>query len=128
MPLLVIDDTPLDRAMIAALLKGGEREWLRTSPLDVIGAPYPEVESYRRYRAVILDRYLGACSGIDEARRIREKFPERPLLVLLTGYDEQISDEDRSIFFAVLKKGDLNGLLDTVRDIMRITAPHDSIP
>ena len=58
----------------------------------------------------------GGISGIELARKVRDRFPELPIL-LTTGYSEQVSATEG---FPVLQKPyELKSLADAVSDVLK---------
>lgn len=118
-PTLYVDDSRPDRALVKALLKGGEHEWLRGNQFDVSSQPPEDVAEYGHYRFVILDMHMGVTTGIAEARRIRAAHPCLPYLILISGALPELSAEDQALFVALIDKNHPVKMLDAIRDVMR---------
>lgn len=114
--LLLIDDRLEDREMYKALLAEGEPSFLRDVDLMTVDRP-PDLDFYQLIHGVILDQNMTHTTGVEEARRIRARYPNLPL-ILMTGTLPPIDIED-GLFVAVVEKDDLRAVWDAAREMMR---------
>ncbi len=114
---LIVDDHPLIREGIAALLAGKK-------DLELVAEASNGAEGVQQYRqhipdVTLMDLQMPGLNGIDAIRVIREKAPEAAIIVLTTySRDVQVRQALKAGARAYLLKNLLHkDLLDTIRNV-----------
>ena len=112
----VVDDDPsFCKTMQEILSSRGYRVRTVTQPGDVLDNLDETVQG------VLLDMKLNSVGGKEILRRIREKYPDLPV-VLVTGYGSEMADAitdalEMSAFICMYKPLDISRLLETLDEI-----------
>lgn len=124
--LLMVDDSRIDRLAQAMFLKDGLEEF--DISIQTVDQPLPLTEQYAQYDGLILDYDLVTIKGMTLARRIHEKLPGLPM-VILTGMElwhEDFRGHEQHGVIHVLSKNDpaasLVKMVAFCREIVRIKA------
>lgn len=109
--ILIVDDHPMIRSAVAALLNGSDFAIAATADsaeaaFAAIGDSNPDM--------VILDLAMPGASGLDVLRRLRERGDKRPVIILTAGIDDYPLTEAISLGVdgIVMKNNDPALLLD----------------
>lgn len=131
---LIVEDDPSIRKLLAVALT---REPLLTE-CAADGHEALEKIAQKNYALVLLDLMLPRVSGIEVLERLALRVPPRPMVFVITAYDEALIRKlDVSIVHGVLRKPfDVPRLVDLVREcaqhwqaaIEPDLGPHDRGP
>ena len=114
--ILIVDDHPMIRSAVAALLGGSDFAIAATADsaeaaFAAIGDSDPDM--------VILDLAMPGASGLDVLRRLRERGDRRPVIILTAGIDDYPLTEALSLGVngIVMKNNDPALLLDCLESV-----------
>jgi two-component system nitrate/nitrite response regulator NarP len=114
--ILIVDDHPMIRSAVAALLGGSDFAIAATADnaeaaSAAIGDSDPDM--------VILDLAMPGASGLDVLRRLRERGDKRPVIILTAGIDDYPLTEALSLGVngIVMKNNDPALLLDCLESV-----------
>ena len=114
--ILIVDDHPMIRSAVAALLGGSDFAIAATADsaeaaFAAIGDSDPDM--------VILDLAMPGASGLDVLRRLRERGDRRPVIILTAGIDDYPLTEALSLGVdgIVMKNNDPAFLLDCLKSV-----------
>ncbi len=116
--LALIEGNNLDRAMFAALMTGGPNPFVRNAELVLMESPPSDNQTYEKLDGVIIDYDLKNTTGIEEAFKIKQRFPNLPV-VLMSGHEHYLNEPERSLFMGVVNKDDIEGVFETVRELAK---------
>jgi two-component system nitrate/nitrite response regulator NarP len=114
--ILIVDDHPMIRSAVAALLGGSDFAIAATA--DSAEAAFAAI-SDSDPDMVILDLAMPGASGLDVLRRLRERGDKRPVIILTAGIDDYPLTEALSLGVdgIVMKNNDPAFLLDCLKSV-----------
>ena len=123
--ILVIEDDPLDRELIAELLTVRGRGRLRVREAVTFAAAMDHLQQ-RAVDLVLLDTRLPDATALHALRAIGEQAPTTPILPhtgFLTARARQMAREQGA--FDVVVRGELNPLWSAVNKLLTLRALHE---
>ncbi len=116
--LIVDDDLNFSRTVGDVLRSRGYRVETEADPENVLGHLEQDYKL-----AILLDLKLGDTNGLEVLKAVRSKYPSKPV-VLITGYRDEMTDSIEKgakigAYTCLYKPFDMEGLLDTIREISR---------
>lgn len=112
--LLLVDDDEDVRQLM--------RLWLRHAwTIDAVATGAEGLERCRahRYDAIVLDQRLPHLTGLETARRLRERGDDTPIVLFSAFLDPTMSQVASELGLTLVAKDDLHGLVST------LAAGHD---
>jgi DNA-binding response OmpR family regulator len=122
--ILIVDDDPDFSGFVGDVLRSrGYRVETEADPENVLG--HMELD-YKL--AILLDLKLGATNGLEVLKAVRSRYPSKPV-VLVTGYRDEMADSIEKglkigAYTCFYKPLEMEGLLDTIREILRKKRRH----
>lgn len=116
--LIVDDDINFSKTVGDVLRSRGYRVETEANPENVLGHLEQDYKL-----AILLDLKLGDTNGLEVLKAVRAKYPSKPI-VLVTGYRDEMTDSIEKgltigAYTCLYKPFDIEGLLDTIREISR---------